>query len=346
MFYSRRSFGFAAVAALAMATTLSLAKPAAADDDHNLTIYAGWRSPADAQLYKLFTTQTGIKVTVVPGKPQELMQRMKLEAENNVADLFVAGDAGMLWHAAQDGLLQPVTSTELSDHVPVGLRDPQNRWFAFSSRARILVYDRKKVKLKLLSTYESLVDPKLQSDILIRSATSLDNQSMLAAMIDAIGPEKAEAWVKGLVQNFARDPRGADADQIRAIVQAVGTIAISNTDSFGHLLSGSTAASFQQFAVFFPNQHDRGASINVIGGGVAVHAPHQANAVKFLDFMLSTEAQRLITDVNFDYPVRSDVPPAAIIATWGAFKADDLRAPAMARNNAAAIDMMNQVGWR
>lgn len=348
MRYSRRSFGLAVVASLATARTLSRSRPAVADDDSTLTIFSARHSPADDKLYQLFTKQTGIVVTVIQGKPDELMQRMKLEAENGMADLFIAGDAGNLWHAAQGGLLQPATSAELTDHIPAGMRDPQNRWFAFSSRGRILVYDRKRVKLKTLSTYEGLADPRWQSDILIRSAINLDNQSMLAAMIDAIGAAKSEDWVRGLVQNFARSPRGTDADQVRAILNLQGTIAVINSNSFAAMLSGGNGnvnTSLQGVAVFFPNQHDRGVSINISGAGIATHAPHPANASKFLAFMLSPETQRLITDLNLEYPVRDDVTPTASLAAWGAFKADAPRAAAMGQNNAAAIDIMNRVGW-
>ena len=348
MRYSRRSFGLAAIASLATATTLSRVRPAMADDDNTLTIFSGRHAAADDKLYQLFTQQTGIVVTVIQGKPDELTQRMKLEAENGTADVFIAGDASNLWRAAQDGLLQPVNSTDLTAHIPAGMRDPQNRWFAFSSRSRILVYDRKRVKLKQLSTYEGLADPRWQSDILIRSAINLDNQSMLAAMIDAIGAAKAENWVKGLVENFARSPRGTDADQVRAIVNLQGTIAIVNSSSFAAMLSGNNGnvdTSLQELAVFFPNQHDRGLSINISGAGIATHAPHPANAAKFLAFMLNPASQRLITDLNFDYPVRDDVKPTAALVAWGNFKADELRAAAMGQNNAAAIDIMNRVGW-
>jgi iron(III) transport system substrate-binding protein len=172
---------------------------------------------------------------------------------------------------------------------------------------------------------------------------------MLAAMIDAIGAAKAEEWVRGLVQNLARSPRGTDADQVRAILNLEGTIAIINSNSFAAMLASSTgdlATSLQEIAVFFPNQHERGVSINISGVGVATHAPHQANAIKFMTFLLSPDSQRMITDVNFDYPVRNDVPPTAALAAWGAFKADELRAAAMGQNNAAAIDIMNRVGWR
>jgi len=346
MAYTRRSFGLAVTAFLAMATMLSPLRPAIADDDDTLTIFTARHFPADDQLYQLFTKETGIRTVVVLGKANELMQRMQLEGEDSSADIFIAGDAGTLWHAAQKNLLQPATSAVLTDHVPAGLRDPQNRWVAFSSRARIIVYDRKRVKLRELSTYEALADPKLQSDILIRSATSLDNQSMLAAMIDAIGADKTEDWVKGLVQNFARDPRGADSDQIQAVVNLEGTIAISDSYYLARMQAGKTAGTLEGLGVFFPNQHDRGVFINISGGGIAAHAPHRANAAKFLDFMLSPEAQRLITDLNFEYPVRDDVAPTATLKAWGTFKADKLRAAAMAQNNAAAIDLMNQIGWR
>jgi iron(III) transport system substrate-binding protein len=346
---ARRPFAFAALATLALLSVPLVSGMARADDDNVVNIYSSRHYPSDDQLYELFTKTTGIQVKVIQGKAEELTQRIKLEGDSSPADIFITVDAGNLWRAEQENLLQPIESKELIDNVPASLRDPQNRWFAFASRARVIVYDTKKVKPEQLSTYEALADPKWQGQLLVRSSNNVYNQSLVAAMIDAIGLEKTEAWAKGLVANFARNPQGADVEQIQAVAAGEGSIAISNTYYFARMLASDDAdlkKSLAHLAVFFPNQQDRGTHINISGGGVTVNAPHKANAIKFLEFMISPEAQRLITDINFEYPVRPDVTPAAVVAAWGKFKADDLHVSALGQNNPAAVELMDRVGWR
>jgi len=342
---------FAHIAA-AVAVTIGLASPVAAradDAEKVVNIYSSRHYPSDDQIYQLFTQKTGIQVKVIQGKAEELLERIKLEGESSPADLFITVDAGNLWRAEEDKLLQPIQSKELEDNVPANLRDPQGRWFAFSERARVIIYDKNKVKAKQLSTYEALADPKWQGDILVRSSNNIYNQSLVAAMIDSIGEEKTEAWAKGLVENFARKPQGGDIEQIKALVGGEGTIAISNTYYFARLLAGKDEQlkkSLEHVAVFFPNQQDRGTHINISGAGVVVNAPHKGNAISFLEFLVSPDVQRLLTDINFEYPVRSDVAPNAIIAAWGTFKADSLHVSALGKNNPAAVELMDRVGWR
>ncbi len=347
---------FRRVARLASAAVVmigaGIAGPLAAQAEDSakvVNIYSSRHYPSDDQIYKLFTEKTGIEVKVIQGKAEELMQRIKLEGDSSPADVFITVDAGNLWRAEEEKVLQPIQSSELVEHVPESLRDPQNRWFAFSYRARVIIYDKNKVKLKHLSTYEDLADPRWQGQILVRSSNNIYNQSLVAAMIDAIGKEKTEAWAKGLVANFARKPQGADTDQIKALAAGEGTIAISNTYYFARLLSSDDAAlkqSLEHVGVFFPNQQDRGTHINISGAGVTVNAPHKDNAIRFLEFMISPEVQRLLTDINFEYPVRPDVPPAAVIAAWGPFKADSLHVAALGKNNPDAVELMDRAGWR
>ncbi|MET1029324.1 MAG: Fe(3+) ABC transporter substrate-binding protein [Dongiaceae bacterium] len=341
---------FARVAAVTIGIGLVAPLAARADDAEKVVnIYSSRHYPSDDQIYQLFTKQTGIQVKAIQGKAEELMERIRLEGESSPADLFITVDAGNLWRAEEDNLLQPIQSKELEDNVPANLRDPQGRWFAFSERARVIIYDKTKVKVKQLSTYEALADPKWQGNILVRSSNNIYNQSLVAAMIDSIGEEKTEAWAKGLVENFARKPQGGDIEQIKALVGGEGTIAISNTYYFARLLAGKDEQlkkSLRHVGVFFPNQEDRGTHINISGAGVVVNAPHKDNAVKFLEFLVSPDIQRLMSDINFEYPVRPDVPPTAIIAAWGPFKADSLHVSALGKNNPEAVELMDRVGWR
>jgi iron(III) transport system substrate-binding protein len=327
---------------------LGAAQPAPADGNNIVTVYSARHTPADEELYQLFTKETGIKVVLVQSKPNELLQRIKLEAENSDADVFITSDAADLYHATDFNLLQPIQSADVIDHVPAKLRDPQNRWVAITYRARIFVYDKTRVKAGKIPTYESLADPRWQSQVLTRSATTPDVQAWVAAMIDAVGQDAAEAWARGMAQNFGRHPGGSDTEQITAMLAGNGSIAVCSSDKVARFFTTQNAALRQQLAhlgILYPNQDDRGTHIDLAGAGMAVHAPHAANALKLLEFLVSSEAQHLFTEINFEFPARADAPSNAIIAAWGDLKADDPRVAALVRNNTAAILMMSRAGW-
>ncbi len=314
-----------------------------------VNIYSARHYPADDELFGLFTRQTGIKVNIIQGKAEELMQRLKLEGDASPADVLITVDAGNVWRAEDEGLFQPIQSDVLNAEIPANLRDPQGRWYAFSTRARVIVYDKSRVKPEELSTYEDLADPKWKGRILIRSSNNIYNQSLLASIIAHDGAEKAEAWARGIVANMARQPEGGDIEQIQALVAGEGDIAVSNTYYFARLLAGDDTALKQKLAnvgVFFPNQDDRGTHVNISGAGVALHAPNRANAVKLLEFLISPEAQEIFARANYEFPVRPDARPDPIVAAWGPFKADTLNVAALGQHNAEAVMMMDRAGWR
>jgi iron(III) transport system substrate-binding protein len=321
-----------------------------ADSNKIVTVYTARHTPADDQLYQLFTKETGIKVVLVQSKAQELLQRIKLEDTNSDADVFFSSDATDLWHGADANLLQPIQSADILAEVPAKLRDPQNRWIAVSYRTRLFVYDTTRVKPNKVPDYESLADPRWQSQILTRSATTSDIQAWVAAMIDALGADAAEAWAKGMAQNFGHQPGGSDVEQITSMLAGNGTIAICSSDKVARLLATNQDATLRQqlahVGILYPNQDNRGAHIDLAGAGLVAHAPHQANALKFLAFLVSPEAQHLFTDVNFEFPVRNDVPNNATVAAWGDLKTDDPRVAALVKNNTAAILMLSRVGWQ
>jgi iron(III) transport system substrate-binding protein len=204
------------------------------------------------------------------------------------------------------------------------------------------------VKAEELSTYEELAKPNWKNRILIRSSNNIYNQSLVASLIHNDGPEGAQAWCNGIVANMARPPKGGDIDQINALVAGEGDIAISNTYYFARMLSGdddALKAKLGTCRVFFPNQGDRGTHVNVSGAGMAAHAPNRDNAVKFLEYMISPEAQAIFAGANFEYPVRDGAEQAAAIAAWGAFKEDEINVVELGKNNAAAVMMMDRAGW-
>jgi iron(III) transport system substrate-binding protein len=339
-----RSSLFAASGVAAMRLPIGAARA----DAGEVNVYSARHYPADEQLFALFTEQTGIKVNQLQGKAEELMERIKLEGDQSPADVFVTVDAGNLWRAQEQGIYQSVSSPELEQHIPANLREPSGKWFAFAKRARVFVYDTTKVKTEELSTYEDLADPKWKGRVLIRSSGNIYNQSLVASIIHNDGAEKAEAWCKGIVANMARAPKGGDTDQINALIAGEGDIAVSNTYYFARMLAGDDDALKAKLAnvkVFFPNQGDRGTHVNVSGAGVAAHAPNKDNAVKFLEFLVSPEAQEIFAAANFEYPVRDSAEMSPVISAWGKFKEDTINVAELGRNNAEAVMIMDRAGW-
>ncbi|MEZ5831081.1 MAG: Fe(3+) ABC transporter substrate-binding protein [Dongiaceae bacterium] len=342
---TRRSLLMSA-AGLAGASLLPRRRAHAAAGEVN--IYSARHYPADEQLFARFMEETGITVNQIKGTGVELMERIKLEGEECPCDLFITVDAGNLWRAQDQGIYQPIRSTELEKHIPDYLREPSGLWFSFTKRARVFVYDTAKVKAEDLSTYEALADETWKKRVLIRSSNNIYNQSLVASLIYNDGADAAQKWCNGIVANMARPPKGGDIDQINALVAGEGDIAVSNTYYFARMLSGDDDALKAKLAkckVFFPNQGDRGTHVNVSGAGVAAHSPNKDNAIKFLEFMISPEAQAIFAGANFEYPVRDGAEQAEVISSWGTFKEDSINVVELGKNNAEAVMIMDRAGW-
>jgi iron(III) transport system substrate-binding protein len=344
MFLTRRRL-------LATATVLPLAAPfiaRARADAGEVNVYSARHYPSDQTLFDMFTKETGITVNAIQGVAEELMQRQQMEGDSSPADVLITVDAGNLWRATNASLLQPIQSEILDKEIPANLRHPDNLWFSFSTRARVILRDKNKVNDGDITTYEALADPKWQGKVLITTSNSIYNQSLLASIIEADGSEKAEAWAKGLVGNLARKPEGADTEQVLALAAGVGEVAVSNSYYYGRLLGRDeeTRKKLDHIGIVFPNQDGRGAHINVSGGGVAAYAPNKANAVKFLEFLISPEAQKVFADANYEFPIRAGVPPIDIVQQWGRFKTDPVNVSALGKNNAEAVRIMDRAGWR
>jgi iron(III) transport system substrate-binding protein len=314
-----------------------------------VNIYSARHYDSDQLIYAAFTKATGIQVNAIEGGDAELLERMKAEGRNSPADVLITVDAGRLWRAEEAGILQPVKSEVLEKAIPAQYRDPNGRWFGVSTRARIVVYARDRVKPSDLSTYEDLADPKWKKRLLVRSSNNVYNQSLVGSLLAANGAAATEAWAKAVVANMARPPQGGDLDQLAAVEAGEGDIAISNTYYFARLLASAKPedrAKAQKLAVFFPNQNGRGTHVNISGVGVAANAPNKAEAIKFLEFLVSPQAQKIFSDANYEYPVVPGVAPNPIIADWGSFKADPLNASVYGKNNPEALKIMDRAGWR
>jgi len=258
-------------------------------------------------------------------------------------------DAGNLWRAKNADVFQPVKSAILETKIPSNLRDPDNKWFAFAKRARIIVYNSAKVDPSELSTYEDLANPKWKGRVLIRSSNNIYNQSLLASLIAVDGEKEAQEWAASIVKNMARPPAGGDIEQIMGIVSGEGDIAISNSYYFARLLNSNDSSlkeKLSQLKVFFPNQSGRGTHINISGAGMAKYAPHPENTKKFMEFLISPEAQRIFAEANYEYPVNAEATPSSTLESFGRFKEDNLHVSELGKNNPLAVKIMDKVGWR
>ena len=347
----RRLLAAAPTLAAGLATGLPMIRRARADAGE-VNVYSARHYPSDQTLFDMFTKETGIAVNAIQGVAEELMQRQQMEGDSSPADVLITVDAGNLWRATQANLLQPIQSETLDQEIPANLRHPDNLWFSFSARARVILRDKNKVQDGDIASYEALADPKWQGKVLITTSNSIYNQSLLASIIEADGSEQAEIWAKGLVGNLARKPEGADTEQVLALAAGVGEIAVSNSYYFGRLLGRdeATRKKLDHIGIVFPNQASgplgRGTHINVSGGGVAAYAPNKENAIKFLEFLVSPEAQKIFADANYEFPIRAGVPPIDIVQQWGAFKPDPVNVSALGKNNAEAVRIMDRAGWR
>jgi iron(III) transport system substrate-binding protein len=324
----------------------AVAAPDAARAQGEVNLYSSRHYAADDELYKAFAEQTGIKVNVIQAGGSELIQRIQREGANSPADVFLAEDAGVVGRLHLAGLFQQVKSPILESAIPANLREPDGYWFGLTMRARVVAYHKDRVKPSDLSTYENLADPKWKKRLLVRSSGSAYNQSLVVSLIEADGAEKTEQWARGIVANMARAPKGGDRDQIAAVMAGEGDIAITNTYYIGHLLSGGKPGEYDKLGIFFPNQSGRGTHVNISGGGVLKHAPHRDNAVKFLEFLTTPDAQKIFASTNFEYPVVAGAEVSPTIKAFGEFKADPLNVGVLARKNAEAVKLMDRAGWK
>lgn len=319
------------------------------DEEKTVNVYTHRHYETDQQLFEQFEAETGIKVNVVNANADELIQKMKLEGAQSPADVLITVDAGRLVRAKTDGLLQPAQSDALQEAVPAHLKDPDNMWWAITKRARIIAYSKERVQPEMLSTYEALTAPEWKGKLLVRSSNNIYNQSLLASILAHSGKEAASDWAAGMVDNFARRPKGNDRDQVKAIKAGEGDLAIVNTYYIGHLLNSKDPAereAGQSVGLFFPNQEGRGTHINVSGIGLAKHAPNPEHAVRFMEFLLSKEAQEVFAKANYEYPVNEAAQPAELLQSWGDFKEDQLPLQALGEQNKQAVMIFDQVGWQ
>ena len=329
---------------LATLALVACALPAAASE---LNLYSARHYDTDERLYSDFTQATGITINRIEGKADELMARMKAEGANSPADVLLTVDTSRLARAKDLGLFQSVDSPVLEARVPGYLQDEDNQWFGLSQRARIIFFSKERVA-EPPQTYADLADPKYQGQICIRSSSNTYNQTLLASIVTHQGEDVARAWAKGVVANMARSPQGGDTDQLRGIVSGECDISVSNTYYFARSIRkdvSGVSAERDQIGWVFPDQGGNGAHMNLSGGGVALHAPNRDNAIKFLEYLASDQAQQYFSAGNDEYPAVPGVALSPAVAELGFFKPDDVNLTDVAQNIPTAQKIFDQVGW-
>lgn len=338
---TRLSVAIAAIFAGAAVSSTALADA--------VNIYSARHYDSDEILYKAFTDETGIEVNVLEGDSDQLMERMQREGIASPADVMLTVDAGRLWRAEQDGLFQSVDSEVLSERLPESMRHPDNLWFGFSQRARVIFYNRDNFDPSQIESYEDLADPRFEGQLCIRSSNNIYNQSLLASMIEHHGEEGAEEWAQGVVNNLARNPEGGDTDQILGVASGECDLAVANHYYYVRMLhsdSESDREAARKVGVIFPNQNDRGTHVNVGGAGLVANAQNPENGIKFLEFLSSDGAQEIFAERNYEFPVVEGVKKDPVLESWGDFKKDELNINVLGENNPEAIRIFDRVGWR
>jgi len=330
-------------------TTSTLLAPIAAFATDEVNLYSARKEKLIKPLLDTFTKESGIKVNLVTAKAGPLLKRLQTEGINSPADLFITTDAGRLHKAKEAGVLQVTKSDILENAIPASFRDPAGVWYGLSLRSRPIFYVKGKVKPEELSTYEALADNKWKNRICIRGSSNIYNQSLVASMIAHTGAEKTQDWANKFVANLARKPKGGDRDQIKAAAAGECDIAIANTYYFGRMIHGKDKKqkeAAEAVAIFWPNQADRGAHVNISGIAMTKASKNKANAQKLMEFLVSEESQNWYAKVNYEYPVIANGDWSETLKNWGEFKADSINLAKLGELNKDASQLMDKAKWK
>ena len=315
-----------------------------------LNLYSSRHYDSDELLYKRFEQKTGITINRIEDKADLLIQRLKAEGRNSPGDILITVDAGRLWHANQEDLFQPVRSARLEERIPEHLRHPQGYWFGFSMRARMIFYVSGKIAPVIISDYESLAAPKLRGKVCTRSSSNIYMLSLLASIIAHNGMEKARYWAQGVWDNRARDPAGGDTDQLRGLISGACEVVLANSYYFARALrrpvKGLDQTALNTISWVFPNQAERGTHVNISGAGLLKHAPNRQEAITFLEYLTSDEAQADFSAGNDEYPVVQQASRSPSVAKLGEFRADRLHLSKLGEYQAQAQRLYDEIGYR
>jgi len=317
---------------------------------NEVNIYSARKGYLLKPLLVEFEKDTNIKVNIISGKSKALQKRIEQEGENTRADVLLTVDAGNLYKAKYDGLLQSINSEKLNKLIPSHLRDIDGYWYGLSIRSRVIMYNPKKVNVNELSTYEDLANPKWKGRICIRSSGNIYNQSLLASLVSHLGVNKAEDWARKVVGNFSRKPKGNDRTQMTSVVLEECDITLANTYYLGKWITSEKKDErkyAKMIAVFFPNQINRGTHINISGAAIVKYSKNTGNALKLIEYLAGKKAQELYAKANHEYPIRENIEVSDTVKSWGyPFKQDTLSLNELGKNNKKAVEIFDKVNWQ
>ncbi len=311
-----------------------------------LNLYSARQEVLMRPLIKLFEDEYKIKVNIVSAKANQLINRIVQEGDYTNADILLTTDVGRLHVAKEKNILQKIDSATLTNLVPSNYRDKDNHWFGVSLRARLLVYNKNKVNLSDLNGYLDLANDKWANRILVRSSNNVYNQSLISAMIINYGENEVKKFLKMFKNNFARKPSGGDRDQIRAVVAGEGDLALVNSYYFLKMKSQDNEKKLKHVIEYFPKDNVMQTHINISGAGIIKNSKNKENAINFLEFLVSNEAQKIYAEVNFEYPIRKNIELNIFMKKYNNFTKDDINLSNLAKLNKKSIMLMDIAGWQ
>ncbi len=318
-------------------------------ESEEVNIYSSRHYDTDLELYDQFTEETGIEINLIEGSSDELIERMRNEGINSPADVVITVDAGRLWRAKEADVLQPIESEYLEDVIPEQLRDVDDMWVGLSKRVRGIIYNKENVDPADLEGYMDLADEEWSGRLCVRSSNNIYNQSLVASLIESSGEERVEEWANGLVSNFARDPQGGDTDQIKAVAAGICDVAIANHYYLARLMQSSDEQDqevAEKVDIYFPPAEFGGAHVNISGAGIAANSPNKENAIRFIEYLATEEAQQLYSIGNNEFPILQDMEVPGVLGEFGSFDSDAVNVTSYGENNPLAIRLMDRAGWR
>ncbi len=312
-------------------------------DAQTITIYSSRNEQLIKPLLDRYTEETGVKIELITDKAGPLMARLQAEGQNTPADMLLTVDAGNLWQASQQGLLQPIASEVLETNIPAKYRDPKGMWTGLSLRARTIFYDPSKVTADQISTYADLADPKWKGKLCLRTSNSVYNQSLVASMIENLGAEKTEQVIRGWVDNLATDVFSDDTSLLEAIAAGQCEVGIANSYYYGRIFDEKPDFPVK---ISWANQDTTGTHVNISGAGVIANSDNADGTLKLIEWLSSDKAQGIYASSDKEYPIKEGVDESELLRSWGSFKKDEINVQKFGELQTQAIQMMDKAGYK
>ena len=327
---------------LILTVIISITYPTISKASGELVVYSARNEQLIKPIFDEYTKATGTSIKFTTDKAGPLLQKLIAEGENSPADILLTVDAGNLWHAANQNLLEVIESDILGKNIPAHLRDINNKWFGMSVRARTIMYNENNIS-ETLTSYEDLASDKWKGKLCLRTSKKVYNQSLVAMLISDHGIEKTEEIVKGWVNNLATAPFSNDTKMIQAVAAGQCEVGIANTYYYGRLIKKDPNIPVK---IFWPNQENLGVHVNVSGAAIVKSSKNKKEAIKFIEWLSSKKAQNLFADINMEYPANPAIKPSDIVSKWGDFKPNDTNLSKAGELQIEAVKLMDRAGYK